>query len=395
MVDTLAGMATPALPYSTQPTARSGVAAAEFFAGIGLARMGLESAGFSVVWANDIEPSKLRLYAANFGDEDFLLGDVAAVRAADLPSDLGLAWASFPCTDLSLAGNRKGLRGSQSGAFWQFARVLDEMGDARPPAVGVENVVGLATSHGGRDIRAAISELNRLGYHVDVLTLDARRFVPQSRPRLFLVGMTIPPEVEDRSTNDLRPEWLSSIFEDKALRTVRTPLPSPPPLRTEGLSQLVERLPRDSALWWDEERTGALLSSLSALQRRRLESLQVARRLSYRTAFRRTRGGVAVWEIRSDDVAGCLRTARGGSSKQALVVAGNGEVRARWMTPREYARLMGADQFSLSSATRNEALFGFGDAVCVPVVAWLAQHYLTPLVARLYSEQGAALEVVS
>ncbi|MGH3234842.1 MAG: hypothetical protein ACRDOH_16630, partial [Streptosporangiaceae bacterium] len=80
------------------------------------------------------------------------------------------------------------------------------------------------------------------------------------------------------------------------------------------------------------------------------------------------------------DVSGCLRTARGGSSKQALVKVGGGNVRIRWMTPREYARLMGAQGYRLDGLRRNQALFGFGDAVCVPVVAWLAGHYLMPLI---------------
>ena len=383
MVTKLSGVVTPALSFREHDSLPQGHAVAEFFAGIGLARMGLEKAGFVVSWANDIDPAKQRLYRANFGDDEFLLGDVAAVDASDLPAGLSLAWASFPCTDLSLAGNREGIRGTESGAFWEFARVLDELADRRPPVIAVENVVGLATSHGGRDIRAAITELNRVGYTVDVLTLEARRFVPQSRPRLFLIGMTEPPDLEDRSVNDVRPEWMSPIFEEAALRTVRTPLPPSPALRSDGLTALLERVPRTSDLWWDEERTRALVNSLSSLQRQRLAKLENGRRNVYRTAYRRTRNGKAVWEVRSDDISGCLRTARGGSSKQALVAVGQGDIRARWMTPREYARLMGADEFEIGVATRNEAIDGFGDAVCVPVIAWLAEHYLMPLVSRL------------
>ena len=61
-----------------------------------------------------------------------------------------------------------------------------------------------------------------------------------------------------------------------------------------------------------------------------------------------------MWEIRSDDIAGCLRTARGGSSRQALVEAGHGELRVRWMTPREYARLQGApEHFDYSAVTES------------------------------------------
>src|SRR5690606_4321850 len=138
-----------------------------------------------------------------------------------------------------------------------------------------------------------------------------------------------------------------------------------------GLSSIVESVPPEDERWWDERRTAAFLASLSAIQAERLDALRKAKGISYRTAYRRTRNGVPMWEIRSDDIAGCLRTASGGSSKQALVKAGRGEVRVRWMTPREYARLMGADDYRLDGVRRNQALFGFGDAVCVPAVAWL------------------------
>lgn len=110
----------------------------EFFAGIGLARMGLERAGFQVVWANDYEADKKALYEGQFGtdesdDHTFVLGDIAKVTGASLPQDASLAWASSPCTDLSLAGARAGLAGSESGTFWHFARLLDELGRVSQP----------------------------------------------------------------------------------------------------------------------------------------------------------------------------------------------------------------------------------------------------------------------
>jgi DNA (cytosine-5)-methyltransferase 1 len=361
-----------------QPTA------CEFFAGIGLVRLGLESSGFKVAWANDIEPSKREMYVGQFGEEgsgEFLLRDVAAVTAADLPAGISLAWASFPCIDLSLAGWRRGLDGSHSATFWHFTRVIAEMGDSKPPVVALENVVGLATSRGGEDLRAAISELNRLGYSADVLTLDARRFVPQSRPRMFIVGALEPPAEEPSpATSALRPDWLLPAFADTALRMHRAVLPEPPALLTEGLAQEIERLADDDPRWWDDRRANAFLTSLSPVQAERLAKLRQGRPKSYRTAYRRTREGKAVWEIRPDAISGCLRTARGGSSRQAVVQAGDGLVRVRWMTPREYARLMGAGDYQLDGLRRNQALFGFGDAVCVPVVAWIADTYLMPLV---------------
>lgn len=365
-------------PYSAKPKA------AEFFAGIGLVRMGLESKGFEVVWSNDIEADKESMYVGHFSDGTashvFKLGDVAKVKGADIPSGLRLAWASFPCTDLSLAGSRRGIRGSESGTFWEFTRIIHEMGAGRPPVVALENVVGLATSHGGADLTAAVRELNRLGYSVDVLTLDARRFIPQSRPRLFLVGVINPPESDDLTRSELRPPWLDHPFNDPALRTHRFALPSPPPLLTVGLSDLTETITADSDLWWDAERTSRFIGSLSPIQKTRLDILRDSETVARRTAYRRTRSGIPMWEIRSDDISGCLRTARGGSSRQALVEVGRDEVRVRWMTPREYARLMGAEDYKLANLRDNQALFGFGDAVCVPVVAWLAENYLIPMV---------------
>ena len=96
-------------------------------------------------------------------------------------------------------------------------------------------------------------------------------------------------------------------------------------------------------------------------------------------------------EIRNDDIAGCLRTARGGSSRQAVVEAGRGAARVRWMTPREYARLQGAPEgFDFSPVSEAQALYGFGDAVCVPLIRWLADHALVPSAAALPPAAAAA-----
>lgn len=88
-------------------------------------------------------------------------------------------------------------------------------------------------------------------------------------------------------------------------------------------------------------------------------------------------------ELRTDGLAGCLRTPRGGSGRQILFKAGRGRYFVRLITPREAARLMGADDFKIT-APLNQALFGFGDAVCVPVIAWVAQHYLNPVYEKMF-----------
>lgn len=359
--------------------------------------MGLEAAGFSVTWANDYERQKYDLYEGHFQDQRrrpshrFVLGDVNRIPVDSLPRDAALAWSSSPCTDLSLAGTRGGIRAGESSAFWGFVRLLDELGAHRPKVVVLENVTGLATSHGGDDLAAAIRAFNDLGYSVDVLTLDARRFVPQSRPRLFLVGTTEPPAEQDDVPSELRPAWLQGIYADPTLRTHRAMLPPPPTPLTHGFGELVETMPLNDDRWWEAERLRAFVTSMSHVQRHRLVELRRSPGVKYRTAYRRTRHGIAVWEVRPDDISGCLRTARGGSSKQAVVRLGNNRLQARWMTPLEYARLMGAGDFTLSGVRPAQALFALGDAVAVPVVKWLASNYLMPLVRGELAETRLSL----
>jgi DNA (cytosine-5)-methyltransferase 1 len=354
---------------------------AEFFAGIGLARLGLEAAGAEVLWANDISAKKSAMYRTHFGEEDtehsFHLGDLGDVRSEDMPSHIDLAWASFPCTDLSLAGTRGGLRGSSSSAFWHFIKRISGMGISRPKVIAIENVTAFVSSRTGRDIRFAIKALNGLGYSVDLLSMDARRFVPQSRPRLFMIAMLEPPQ-SAAVESPLRPKFLQHLFDDEELLTHQGFVPEPPPLLRAGLTALADDIPATDDRWWSESKVLKFTESLSELQLSRLQSLKSEDATVFRTAYRRMRSGVARWEMRPDDIAGCLRTASGGSSRQAMVRVGGGEVRIRWMTTTEYAKLMGAQGYVMNGVSQQDAYFGFGDAVCVPVVKWLTENYLIP-----------------
>lgn len=355
--------------------------ALEFFAGIGLARLGLEEAGFHVAWSNDIDHAKCQMYRNQFGNNEqehtLIEGDMGELHGSDLPHNISIAWGSSPCTDISLAGTRTGLNGKQSSAFWQYIRLLEEMGNNRPPVAVLENVAGLATSHSGEDIAAAVSAFNQLGYSVDALSIDARRFVPQSRPRLFLVGLTNPPE-GSQANSPLRPDWLQQVFADTSLRMHRAVLPEPPEPLMAGFGMYAEEMSDDDSRWWPKGKLTAFLDSLSAVQSERVMKLKDNPFISYRTAYRRTRNGKPTWEVRADDISGCLRTARGGSSRQAVVRLGKGSTAVRWMTPKEYAALMGASHYNLNGLRTTQALFGFGDAVAVPVVEWLGEHYFMP-----------------
>ncbi|HMM40815.1 MAG TPA: DNA (cytosine-5-)-methyltransferase [Thermomicrobiales bacterium] len=354
---------------------------AEFFAGIGLVRMALEQHGAQVLWANDIDRNKREMYGKNFGTDDFVLDDIRNVRGESLP-DVDVATASFPCTDLSLAGNRLGLLGEQSGLFWEFTRVLDEMRGRRPYILLIENVPSFASSHGGNDLLHALARLNSLGYWCDLLVVDARHFVPQSRPRLFIVGSQdrLPGE-SDWTPSEIRPPWVQRFVRDHpelGMHALSLSLPDPD---KRTLADVVDRLTPDDSRWWEPTRLQRFEDELSPLQRERYRAMQESATLEWATAYRRTRNGKPAWEIRGDSISGCLRTARGGSSKQAVVEAGFGAARVRWMTGNEYARLQGAEGYRFDSVSEGRILFGFGDAVCVPVISWLTRDYLIPLLA--------------
>jgi len=371
----------------------------EFFAGIGLVRMGLEKAGWRLLYANDIEPQKQQMYSAHFRDADdhFDLADIHRVDPFTIPRAT-LATASFPCTDLSLAGERKGLKGRQSSAFFGFIEVLTEMGDVRPPLILIENVLGFLTSRNGADFRQAMLALNKLGYTVDTFILDAKWFVPQSRPRLFVVASLFEKPCSKcspglLSPSRLRPSLISSyIVAHPDIHWSLFNLPDPPEKANHSIEDILEDLHESDPQWWSKERADYLYNQMSPRHRKVADAWISQKKWSYGTVFRRVRRQPdghkrSMAELRSDGIAGCLRTPKGGSGRQILFKAGYGEYAARLLTPRECARLMGADEFFIE-APLNQALFGFGDAVCVPAITWLAQNYLNPVLDGVESTKS-------
>jgi len=371
----------------------------EFFAGIGLVRDGLSESGWSCVYANDIDPKKKELYDGRFSDNGhFHLGDVwnSGEVLERLTESSFLATASFPCIDLSLAGHWKGFKGDHSSTFFGFAQVLSLLGKQRPKIVMLENVTGFITSQEGRDFESAVQTLANLGYWIDAFVLDAKYFVPQSRPRVFVVGLhdsvTSPLVARKTATdwfasrwamyvekggNSMRPPKLLDLMERIELTTGWGAMElAPPKISRADVSELIDL--DDGQEWWEQTAVQKHLDMMSDRHRKAVNEMLSSRGTFTGTIYRRKREGKTRAEIRFDGLAGCLRTPKGGSAKQIVIAIHDGKVRIRWMSPREYARLQGADDFPLVSNTIQN-LYGFGDAVCVPVIRWIDQHVLTPL----------------
>ena len=361
----------------------------EYFAGIGLFRMGLEQAGWQVVHANDWSAERAQMYNGFFG-ESYPVKDVFSLTAAELPKAT-LATCSFPCIDLSLAGKREGINGRHSGAFWGFHDILKKQGEEAPPIVLLENVTGWLYSNGGNDFCVTAKSLNELGYACDVILLDARSFVPQSRPRLFMVGVRSADLVDEspyftsRSKRLMPPRLKSLMLQNDDIQWARLDIPEPPPYLSDGFSdRVVEKLSDNDSRWWPEQKVEKHLAMMSPSHLEMVKNLACRPEERFRTFFRRRRAQGQRAEVRPDDIAGCLRTAVGGSGKQFLVSAGDGNIRMRTLTPREYARLQGVpDSFPIIANSERQSLSAFGDAVCVPVVHWIATQVLRPLAETL------------
>lgn len=348
----------------------------DFFAGSGLVTEGM-SGIFRAVWANDISPKKAAVYTMNHGAEHFHLGSIVDVRGAELPT-AQLAWGSFPCQDLSLAGLAAGIYAERSGLVWQWLRVIDEM-TVKPRILVAENVVGLVSSAGGAHYRALHTALTERGYRVGAVLLDAARWVPQSRPRIFVIAVDASIDPGQEHIDD-GPNWLHS----EPIRRVAEGLknwiwwriPEPEPRRST-LADIVEW----DAPFSNQESEERNLRLISPRHRATLDAVECDEQF-VAPGYRRTRDGQQVLELRFDCTAGCLRTPEGGSSRQVLVFKKNGELRSRLVTVRETARLMGVRDSYLLPGSYNDGYKAMGDAVAVPVVRWLAMHLLRPLLAN-------------
>lgn len=373
----------------------------DFFAGVGLAGLGLGDA-WQCLWANDFDPGKGEIYDKNFGPGLILIEDVSEVRARKLPGSPDLAWASFPCQDLSLAGWQRGMTAKRSGAFWEFWRIIRELqtGARNPRILVIENVVGLLYGDNFVGLCEAIASL---GYRFGALIMDAKRFVAQSRQRVFLIA--VDSRVDTTGFTLSRPP-VRSVWYPKKLRNsinglddelksmwVWWKLPTPA-RRKHSLSKVVTEPDEHDPSWFSEGQIDHLLSLMAERHRKKVEDAKAyTGKPKIMTVYKRRRKGYQRAEVRDDGISGCLRVPGGGSSRQTVLFAGNGQIRARLMNRRELANLMGAPDSFWLPEQYNAAYQAMGDAVVVPVVSWLSDNLLTPLARRIrQSDESAPLD---
>ena len=167
---------------SRWPTVRLG----SLFAGVGGFDEGFRRAGVPTAWWVENDKHCRQLLKARFpGVPGF--GDITTIH--HLPQ--AEVWVGgFPCVDVSVAGRRAGLTGKasarRSGLFFDFMALVAL---SRPQWLVIENVPGLLSSNGGRDMGTVLGTLDELGYGWAYRILDAQYLgVPQRRRRVFIIG---------------------------------------------------------------------------------------------------------------------------------------------------------------------------------------------------------------
>lgn len=345
-------------------------------------------------FANDFDVKKGFAYQSNWGTSgELTVSDIRDLTTGDLPSEADMCWGSFPCQDLSLAGMGNGLNGERSGTFYTFwSLVTDLNNEGRAPRlVAVENVCGALTSKGGSDFDVICRAFADNGYRYGALVINADRFVPQSRPRLFVIGVRNDIAIPDEL---ISPEPVG-IFHNPSLKRAvarlspeamepwvwwNVPLPASRPL---DFADVIEDRPK-SVEWHSAEDTKALLAMMSPVNLAKVQAAKRAGRRMVGGVYKRTRrdadgNKVQRAEVRFDNVAGCLRTPSGGSSRQTILVIDGRRVRSRLLSTREAARLMGLPDSYRLPKNYNDAYHLMGDGVAAPVVRYLSEQLFAPI----------------
>lgn len=373
----------------------------EFFAGGGMVRAGLGQE-WTCLFANDFDHKKSAVYRENWGGQELKTQDVGKLSISDLPGKAELIWASFPCQDLSLAGGGAGLKGDRSGTFWPFWELMKGLiaSGRAPGMVVLENVCGTLTSHNGKDFEMICNAVQEGGYAIGALVVDAAMFVPQSRPRLFFVCVHESAEIPAHCfSNGAVSPWHTRVV--GAFHKLPTKIrqnwiwwdPPLPPKRQTSFADLIEEEP-DSP-WFSGDRTEEVLKAMSQINTAKVRKAKHEKRRIVGALYMRTRldehgNKVQRAEIRFDDISGCLRTPAGGSSRQTIVIVDGPSVKARLITRRETARLMGLPDSYKLPENYNEAYHLTGDGVVVPVVRHLAQHIFEPILKCLRNRETTA-----
>ena len=330
----------------------------DLFAGIGGMRVGFEAVGGECVFTSEWNKYSQQTYQANFGTE-VIAGDITQVHADEIP-DHDVLVGGFPCQPFSIAGvSKKNALGRSHGfadetqgtLFFDVARILERK---RPAAFLLENVKNLKSHDRGNTFRVIEQVLDDLGYDVQARIIDAARFVPQHRERVFIVGFR----------RDI------GLAAEEGFSFDNINLPD------------LDRGPRLGAILHPEDGSEApevpfTEGSLASVSEKYTLTPKLWAYLQGYAAKHKAKGnGFGFGLVGPDDVTRTISARYYKDGSEILVEQKNSAPRR--LTPRECARLMGFDQPSGSSwnipVSDTQAYKQFGNAVVPQVVEVVASE---------------------
>lgn len=331
----------------------------DLFAGIGGIRLGFQSSGGRCVFTSEWNTFSQRTYRENFIDDHDIVGDIVKVNAREIP-DHDVLLAGFPCQPFSIAGvSKKNALGrphgfecaTQGTLFFDVARIIAEK---RPAAFVLENVKNLRSHDKGNTFRVIMDVLQKeLGYHVQWRIIDGRRFVPQHRERILIVGFR-----EDTGF-DFEHVELPAAEAGPRLRSILHP--------EDGSEVDVDQ--------------GRYIGADGKVDDKYVLTPKLWQYLQDYAEKHRAKGnGFGFGMVSGDSVTRTLSARYYKDGSEILVSRGDGK-RPRRLTPRECARLMGFPNTFRIPVSDTQAYKQFGNSVVVPVVSAVAQAMRPHIVA--------------
>lgn len=345
----------------------------DLFAGIGGMRLGFEGAGGRCVFTSEWDKNAQKTYLANFPSEP-PYGDITKIDPADIPEH-DVLLAGFPCQPFSLAGvSKKNSLGrahgfeckTQGTLFFNIEQILRAR---RPKAFLLENVKNLQSHDGGntwRTIRRVLRD--ELGYHIHPMVVDAKRFVPQHRERIFIVGFA----------DKVGFNWDDDV--------VLPPIASGP--RLSSILHAPDGSEAPEAPFTDEQ---GRVNRKYILSDHLWEYLQ-----AYARKHKAAGNGFGFGLVGPKDTARTLSARYHKDGSEILIKRGSGNPRR--LTPRECARLMGFDTDDrkwIIPVSDTQAYRQFGNSVAVPVVEAIARAMRPYIMGRRVERAAEQLDLLA
>jgi DNA (cytosine-5)-methyltransferase 1 len=344
----------------------------DLFAGIGGVRLGFESAGGECVFTSEWDSYAQKTYAENFGDDHPINGDITKVDAATIP-DHDVLLAGFPCQPFSIAGvSKKNSLGrahgfectTQGTLFFDVARIIKEK---RPAMFMLENVKNLLSHDKGNTIRVILDTLrDDLGYKVAYKVIDGKRFVPQHRERILIVG------VRHDSEADVEFDWESVV-----------------------LPEIKDGPKMGSILHFEGDVDldgGRFVLPTGKVQPKYTLSDHMWKYLQeYAEKHRAAGNGFGCSVVKADQTSRTLSARYYKDGSEILI--DRGSLNPRRLTPRECARIMGFPDSYRICVSDTRAYKQFGNSVVVPLIEHVAAA-MKPVIMRKKAETQVAVQSV-